>query len=63
MVRRRLAIQAVRQPYDHDLLYVAAEGVPDPPAAMHFHLSDRVILVASRPHGAMRIGVRLTSLP
>jgi 2-polyprenyl-6-methoxyphenol hydroxylase-like FAD-dependent oxidoreductase len=58
MVRRRLSIDAPRDPYDHEILFVAAAGAVDPPAAMHFHLSDRVILVASRPRGWMRVGVR-----
>lgn len=59
MVRRRLGIAAPRHPYSHEIIYVPVQGRPDPPRAMHFHLSDRVMLVASRPGGAIRIGVRL----
>jgi 2-polyprenyl-6-methoxyphenol hydroxylase-like FAD-dependent oxidoreductase len=58
MVRRRLGIAVDQERYSHQLVYVTAEGVTDPPAAMHFHLSDRVILVANRPRGSMRIAIR-----
>ena len=58
MVRRRLGIPTQREPYPHQLVYATAEGVTDPPAAMHFHLSDRVILVANRPGGRMRVAIR-----
>ena len=58
MTRRRLGIEANRRPYAHQIVFLAAEGVTDPPAAMHFHLSDRVIMVANRPRGAMRVGIR-----
>ena len=56
LVRRELHIHVERQPYDHEFLYVAADGVTDPPAAMHFFLDpDGVIMVASRPRERMRI--------
>jgi 2-polyprenyl-6-methoxyphenol hydroxylase-like FAD-dependent oxidoreductase len=58
MIRRRLDVPITTDRYPHVLVYVVAEGETDPPAAMHFHLSDRVILVANRPRGLMRVGVR-----
>src|SRR5919197_6291085 len=58
LVRRELGIEVDRQPYDHDFLYIAADGPTDPPAAMHFYLdSQGVILVASRPRQRMRIAI------
>jgi 2-polyprenyl-6-methoxyphenol hydroxylase-like FAD-dependent oxidoreductase len=58
MVRRRLGIAVEQERYSHQLAFVTAQGTSDPPAAMHFHLSDRVILVANRPRGEMRIAIR-----
>ena len=56
LVRRELHIHVDRQPYDHEFLYMAADGVTDPPAAMHFYLDPAgVIMVASRPRQRMRI--------
>jgi 2-polyprenyl-6-methoxyphenol hydroxylase-like FAD-dependent oxidoreductase len=56
LVRRELHIHVDRQPYDHEFLYIAADGLTDPPAAMHFYLDpEGVIMVASRPRQRMRI--------
>ena len=61
LVRRELRIHLDRQPYDHEFLYIAADGVTDPPAAMHFFLDpDGVIMVASRPRQRMRICIYFT---
>lgn len=58
LVRRDLGIAVDRRPYDHEFLYIAADGPTDPPAAMHFHLDRQgVILVASRPRQRMRIAI------
>jgi 2-polyprenyl-6-methoxyphenol hydroxylase-like FAD-dependent oxidoreductase len=58
LVRRELGLAVDARPYDHELLYIAARGVTDPPAAMHFHLDDQgVVMVASRPGERMRIVV------
>ena len=58
LVRREAGIPVDRHPYDHDFLYIAADGPTDPPAAMHFHLDDRgIVLVASRPRERMRIAI------
>jgi 2-polyprenyl-6-methoxyphenol hydroxylase-like FAD-dependent oxidoreductase len=58
LVRRELGIGVDRQPYDHEFLYIAADGVTDPPAAMHFYIDDQgVIMVASRPRQRMRIAI------
>jgi 2-polyprenyl-6-methoxyphenol hydroxylase-like FAD-dependent oxidoreductase len=58
LVRRELHIHVDRQPYDHEFLYIAADGATDPPAAMHFYLDpDGVIMVASRPRERMRIAI------
>lgn len=58
LVRRELGIEVERHPYDHEFLYVAADGRTDPPAAMHFYLDRQgVIMVASRPRERMRIAI------
>jgi 2-polyprenyl-6-methoxyphenol hydroxylase-like FAD-dependent oxidoreductase len=58
LVRRELGIPVDRQPYDHEFLYIAADGPTDPPAAMHFYLDRQgVIMVASRPGRRMRIAI------
>jgi 2-polyprenyl-6-methoxyphenol hydroxylase-like FAD-dependent oxidoreductase len=58
LVRRGLDIPVDRQPYDHEFLYIAADGPTDPPAAMHFYLDpEGVIMVASRPRQRMRIAI------
>jgi 2-polyprenyl-6-methoxyphenol hydroxylase-like FAD-dependent oxidoreductase len=58
LVRRELHIHLDRQPYDHEFLYIAADGPTDPPAAMHFFLDpEGVIMVASRPRQRMRIAI------
>jgi 2-polyprenyl-6-methoxyphenol hydroxylase-like FAD-dependent oxidoreductase len=58
LVRRELGIEVDRRPYDHEFLYIAADGPTDPPAAMHFYLDRQgVILVASRPRQRMRIAI------
>ncbi len=57
LVRRTLGIAVDARPYTHEFLYIAAFGDTHPPAAMHFALADRVILVASRPAGRMRIAI------
>lgn len=58
LVRREAGIGVDRQPYSHELLYIAADGVTDPPAAMHFFIDDSgVIMTASRPRGRMRIAI------
>jgi 2-polyprenyl-6-methoxyphenol hydroxylase-like FAD-dependent oxidoreductase len=58
MVRRRSGIGVEQYRYPHQFVFVTAEGTTDPPAAMHFHLSDRVVLVANRPRNRMRVAVR-----
>jgi 2-polyprenyl-6-methoxyphenol hydroxylase-like FAD-dependent oxidoreductase len=58
LVRRELGIGVDRHPYDHEFLYIAAEGPTDPPAAMHFHLDPQgVIMTASRPGNRLRIAI------
>lgn len=58
LLRREVGIAVDRHPYDHELVYIAAEGETDPPAAMHFFLDDRgVIMVANRPRNRMRIAI------
>jgi 2-polyprenyl-6-methoxyphenol hydroxylase-like FAD-dependent oxidoreductase len=58
LVRRELGIEADRKIYDHDFLYVQADGPTDPPAAQHFCLDETgVIMVASRPKHRMRIAI------
>ena len=58
LVRRELGIQAERLPYDHEFLYIAADGPTDPPGAMHFAFDRKgCILIASRPNDRMRIAV------
>jgi 2-polyprenyl-6-methoxyphenol hydroxylase-like FAD-dependent oxidoreductase len=58
LIRRELDIAVTQESYSHDLLYIAAEGETDPPEAMHYHLADRVFMVASRPRRRMRIAIR-----
>jgi 2-polyprenyl-6-methoxyphenol hydroxylase-like FAD-dependent oxidoreductase len=59
LVRRELGIDCWRQPYDYDFLYIAADGLTDPPQVMHFHIDRQgVIMVVSRPRERMRIAVR-----
>jgi 2-polyprenyl-6-methoxyphenol hydroxylase-like FAD-dependent oxidoreductase len=58
LVRREMGVGAHHEPYSHELLYIAADGDTDPPHAMHYHLADRVFMVASRPRNAMRIAIR-----
>lgn len=56
LVRRAMGIEADRHPYDHEYVYVQADGKTDPPAAIHFALDeDGVMMVASRPNNRMRI--------
>jgi 2-polyprenyl-6-methoxyphenol hydroxylase-like FAD-dependent oxidoreductase len=58
LVRRELGIEADRRIYDHEYLYVQANGVTDPPAAQHFCLDETgVIRVASRPKNRMRVAI------
>lgn len=58
LVRRELGIGANRQPYDHEFLYIAADGPTDPPGAMHFAFDRQgMILIASRPNDRMRIAI------
>ena len=58
LVRRQLGIAVDSQPYDHEYLYIAADGPTDPPGAMHFNLDPLgIIMVASRPRQRMRIAI------
>jgi len=58
LVRRELGIGVERHPYDHEFLYIAADGPTDPPGAMHFAFDRQgCILIASRPNNRMRIAV------
>lgn len=58
LVRRELGIESDRHLYDHDYLYIQADGRTDPPAAIHFALDESgVIMIASRPASRMRIAI------
>lgn len=58
LVRRELGIESDRHPYDHEYLYIQADGRTDPPAAIHFALDESgVIMIASRPGNRMRIAI------
>lgn len=58
LVRRELGIGVERKPYDHEFLYIAADGETDPPNAMHFAFDRKgCMLIASRPRSRMRIAV------
>jgi 2-polyprenyl-6-methoxyphenol hydroxylase-like FAD-dependent oxidoreductase len=58
LVRRELAIETARHPYDHYFVYIQADGPTDPPAAIHFCLDETgVMMVASRPRQRMRIAM------
>jgi 2-polyprenyl-6-methoxyphenol hydroxylase-like FAD-dependent oxidoreductase len=58
LVRRELGIGVERHPYDHEFLYIAADGPTDPPGAMHFAFDRKgCILIASRPKNRMRIAI------
>lgn len=58
LVRRELGIEADRHYYEHDYVYIQADGPTDPPAAIHFCLDETgVIMVASRPNNRMRIAI------
>lgn len=58
LVRRELGIESDRYVYDHDYIYIQADGPTDPPDALHFCLDEQgVMLVASRPNNRMRIGL------
>ena len=58
LVRRELGIESDRHYYDHDYVYIQADGPTDPPAAIHFCLDEQgVIMVASRPNQRMRIAI------
>jgi 2-polyprenyl-6-methoxyphenol hydroxylase-like FAD-dependent oxidoreductase len=58
LVRRELGIKVARYPYDHEFLYIAADGETDPPNAMHFAFDRKgCFLIASRPRNRMRIAV------
>lgn len=57
-VRRQLEIPVEHEPYDHEFLYIAADGPTNPPSAMHFYIDQQgVIMVASRPGARSRIAI------
>jgi 2-polyprenyl-6-methoxyphenol hydroxylase-like FAD-dependent oxidoreductase len=60
-LRRLVGIEAVRYPYEHEQIIIAAEGQTEPPAALHWHIDDvGTLCIVSRPGGRCRI---LLTLP